>query len=93
MVSMNKKLLSVLVLLVVSIAACQQAAKEPVMEKKADVMEKKEEAMQKETPAATGEAAVDAVGNDLTNVDAVEKDLSSDELGDLDAGLADVQNI
>ena len=85
---MKKILLSVFILLVISIAACQQAAKEPVMEKK-------EGAMQKEAPKAeaTGEAAVDAVGNDLTRVNNVENDLSADELSDLDAGLADVQNI
>ncbi|MBI2656658.1 hypothetical protein HYX03_02880 [Candidatus Woesearchaeota archaeon] len=85
---MNKMLLSVFILLLISIAACQQAAKEPVMEKKEDVMQKTE------TPtAATGDAAVDAVGKDLNNVDTVEKDLSVDELSDLDAGLADIQNI
>ena len=73
--------------MIISVAACQQAAKEPVMEKKADVMEKAPAA------ATTGEAAVDAVGNDLTNVDSVDKELSTDELSDLDAGLTDVQNI
>jgi len=81
---MKKVLLSIFILLIISISACQQA-KEPVMEKK--------EAPKVEAAPATGEAAVDAVGNGLTNVDAVEKDLSSDELSDLDAGLADVQNI
>ena len=85
---MNKILLSIFILLIISISACQQAAKEPVMEKK-------EDAMQKEVPKVetTGEAVVDAVGNDLTNVNNVEKDLSTDELSDLDAGLTDVQNI
>ena len=83
---MKKILLPIFILLVISLAACQQAVKEPVMEKKTDVMEK--------IPATgTGEAAVDAVGNGLTNVDDVEKDLSSDDLSDVDAGLADVQNI
>ena len=82
---MKKILLSVFILLVISIAACQQAAKEPVMEKK--------EAPKAEAAPATGEAAVDAVGSGLSNVDAVENDLSSDDLSDVDAGLADVQNI
>ena len=53
-------------------------------------MEKAPETPKVET---TGEAVVDAVGSDLNNVDNVEKDLSADELGDLDSGLADVQNI
>ena len=84
---MKKILLSIVILIVIFIAACQQPVKEQVMEKKGEVMEK--------TPAttATGEAAVDAVGNDLTNVNSVEKDLSTDERSDLDAGLTDVQNI
>lgn len=49
----------------------------------------------KETPEVetTGDPAVNAVGKDLGNVDSVEKDLGADELGDLDSGLADVQNI
>ena len=85
---MKKILLSIFIFVLIFIAACQQAAKEPVMEKKEDVMQKAE------TPtAATGDAAVDAVGKDLTNVDTIEKDLNSDELSDLDAGLTDVQNI
>ena len=41
----------------------------------------------------SGDAAVDAVGNDLNNVDSVDKDLSADDLNDLDSGLSDVQNI
>ena len=88
---MKKILLSVFILLVISLAACQQAAKEPVMEKNGDVMQK--EVPKVETAPATGNAAVDAVGNGLTNVDDVEKDLSSDDLSDVDDGLADVQNI
>ena len=82
---MKKLLLPMIIILIISLAACQQA-KEPVMEKKTDVMEK--------TPiTGTGEAVVDAVGNDLTNVDTVEKDLSTDELSDLDSGFENVQNI
>ena len=70
----------VLIILVVSVAACKPAAKAPA----GDVMEK---------PAATSDAAVDAVGNDLNNVDSVEKDLSTNDLSDLDSGLSDVENI
>jgi|GEM_PF-6807705 hypothetical protein len=88
---MKKRLLSVLILLIISISACQQAAKEPAMEKNEDSMQKKTPKV--EAPQITGEASVDAVGSGLTNVDAVEKDLSSDDLSDVDAGLADVQNI
>ena len=77
---MKKTLLSIVILIVIFIAACQQSVKEQVMEKTL-------------ATTATGEAAVDAVGNDLTNVNSVEKDLGTDELSDLDAGLTDVQNI
>lgn len=43
--------------------------------------------------AEVSDPAVDAVGSDIGDVDVVEKDLSADELSDLDAGLADIQNI
>ena len=42
---------------------------------------------------ATGDAAVDAVGNGLNNVDSVDKDLNSDDLSQLDSGFTDVENI
>ena len=85
---MKKILLSIFILLLVSVAACKQAAEK-------EVMEKKEEVMEKETPKVetTGNAAVDAVGNDLNSIASVEKDLSTDELNDVDAGLTDVQDI
>lgn len=84
---MGKSLFSLFIVLMIFAAACAPKAPAP------DVMEKKE--VMEITPAApaTGEAAVDAVGDDLTNVNTVENDLSTDELGDLDSGLADVQNI
>lgn len=84
---MKKLLFLIFVLVLMTIAACQQAA-EPAAGKK-------EEAMQKIEPQVetTGDAAVDAVGNDLNNVNSVEKDLGADELGDLDSGLSDIQNI
>lgn len=74
---MKKILLSFFILVLISIVACQKAVKKV------------------ETPKveATGDAAVDAVGNDLNNVDSVEKDLSGDNLSDLDSGLQDIQNI
>ncbi len=84
---MKKVFLSISILLIISLAACQQAAQQEVMEKKEEAMEKAPEI------ETTGEAVVDAVGNDLNNVDSVEKDLSADELSDLDAGLADVEKI
>lgn len=78
---MRKILLLVLILMLISVAACKQAAEET---------EKKIEAPTAET---TGEAVVDAVGNDLNAVNDVEKDLGTEELGDLDSGLDDIQNI
>lgn len=79
---MKKLLFIVFTIFLISIAACQQAVKEDV--------KKAPEAPKVET---TGDAAVDAVGKDLTNVDTIDRDLSTDELADLDSGLQDVQNI
>jgi len=100
---MKKILLSIYILLIIFIVACQQAAKKEVQ----CTLEAFQcpdgsyvgrtgpncEFAPCPTTPTTGDAAVDAVGNDLTNVDAVEKDLGTDELSDLDSGLADVQNI
>ena len=85
---MKRILLFIFVLMVISIIGCQQAVKK-------EVMEKKEGGKVAETPKVdtTGEAVVDAVGSDLNDVNNVEKDLSDDELSDLDSGLADIQNI
>jgi len=75
----NKTALVILSLLLISIVACQQqkAAKE----------------QSAAAPGTTGEAAVDAVGKNLNNVAADEKDLSTENMTELDAGLADMQNI
>lgn len=81
---MNKILLSVFIFLLISIAACQQAAKTGT---------KAVTTTPTPTTGATGDAAVDAVGSDLNNVNNVEKDMSADELNDLDSGLSDVENI
>lgn len=75
---MKKAISAVLIFLVISIAACQPAKKEVKAETKF---------------GATGEAAVDAVGNDLNNADNVENDLDSSELNELDSGFEDVQSI
>jgi len=86
---MRKILLPIFLLMIVSIAACQQTVKKETAPA---------DAMKKEMPASpqadtTGNAVVDAVGKGLSNVDSVDKDLSADQLGDLDSGLADVQKI
>ena len=79
---MKKAIFPIFILIIVFIAACQQAVQKDAMEKAA------------ETPkTAAGDAAVDAVGSDISNVESVEDDLSADGLGDLDSGLTDVQNI
>lgn len=85
---MNKIALSVFILLIISLAACQQAVKK---EAGADSMKKTEATAPK--AEATGNAAVDGIGNDINGVDAVDKDLNSNQLSDLGSGLADIQNI
>ena len=81
----NKIVLGILSLFLIFLIACQQAAK----------TETKTVPVTTTTPATgtTGDAAVDAVGKDLSNTDSVEKDLSTDALGNLDSGLSDVQKI
>lgn len=75
--------MSVFILLLVFILSCKKAVDKEVMTKPV------------ETPTieTTGDATVDAVGTDLNNIGEVEKDLSTDELNDVDAGLTDIQNI
>ena len=76
----NKITLAILSLFLMFLIACQQAAKT--------------ETATISTPATTtGDAAVDAVGNGLNITDSVANDLSTDNLGNLDSGLTDVQNI
>ena len=71
-----------LIVMVISIVACKKAVKE-------------ETPKLPETPKVetTGNAAVDAVGNDLNSIASVEKDLSTDELNEIDSGLQDIENI
>lgn len=69
----------ILVIFLVFLIACKQATKQQIMPKT-------------DMPA-TGDAAVDSVGQDISNVDNIEKDLNTDQLGDLDAGLQDIQDI
>ena len=68
-------------MLLVSAVACKKSVKQDVISKN--------DAMQK----TTTDPAVDSVGKDLNNVDAVDKDLSDDQLSDVDSGLSDVENI
>ena len=81
---MKKQILFIFILMIVFIAACQQAVQKEAAQKRPAEAPK---------TAATGDAAVDAVGKDINNVNSVEKDLGTDQLGDLDSGLADVQKI
>ncbi len=86
---MKKILLSIFILLLISISACKQAVKK-------EIVEKKEETPKiPETPKVetTGNAAVDAVGNDLNSIQSVEKDLGAEELDEIDSGLQDIENI
>lgn len=76
-----------LIFAVILIAACNQA-------KKQEQVTQRPESPATATPeATTGNAAVDSVGQDISNVDSIEKDLNTDQLDDIDAGLEDIQNI
>ena len=78
------------VFMLISAVACQQAAKKETGQ---DAMKKAETTITTPQADSTGNAAVDAVGKDLSSTDSVEKDLGTDDLGSLDSGLSDVQNI
>ena len=75
---MKKILLSILIIMVISVAACKTTIKEnqqvgnPVTSSLPKI------------EASGSDPAVDAVGNDLNNVNAVEKELSTDGLNDVD---------
>ncbi|MEK6983841.1 MAG: hypothetical protein AABX33_04675 [Nanoarchaeota archaeon] len=89
----NTTIAMVLSILVIILAACQPAKKDVITNEE---LTKIKEDMTKTTPAqqgTTGNAAVDAVGKDLNQVSNEEKELSTDQLGDLDSGLNDVENI
>ena len=76
---MKKIVILIFILSLLSVAACQPAKKEIKTEPK--------------LAETTGDAAVEAVGKDLSTANSVEQDLNTDELGDLDSGLADIEKI
>ncbi|MBS3104756.1 hypothetical protein J4234_00695 [Candidatus Woesearchaeota archaeon] len=85
-----KKLIPVIfVLMVILLVACKQAVKETPKQTGTPT------AKPAEIPKVeiTGEKAVDSVGSGINDVNSVEKDLSTDELSDLDSGLADISKI
>lgn len=77
-----------LIFAVIFIAACNPQAK-----KQEQVTQRPESPATATPEATTGNAAVDSVGQDISNVDSIEKDLNTDQLDDIDAGLEDIQNI
>ncbi len=79
---MKKLILPILILVVVIVAACQRSVQNDAMQKAAQT-----------TKTATGDAAVDSIGSDISNAETAEHDLSDDNLSDLDSGFNDVQNI
>ena len=88
---MKKIFLSFVVVLIIFVVACQQSAEKSSTGK--DAMKKTETAGIAPPADTTGNAAVDAVGNDLNNANADEKDLGAGNLNDLDSGLSDIENI
>ncbi len=71
-----------LMLMLLTIVACQKASKTEVI---SDLTEQKTEPVK--------DAAVDSVGTGISNVDTVDNDLNTDDLGELDSGLADIESI
>lgn len=77
--SMKKILFSILMLIIISIIACQPVKKEV-----------KVEVPKVET---TDDATTDSFGSDMGNVDSEDKELSSNELEGIDSGFSDIENI
>ena len=89
---MKRKAIAIMLLiLALSLVACQQANKDTTSGKE-DSM-KKTEASPPAPVETTGNAAVDAVKNDLNKASNEDKELSTDELSNLDSGLTDIENI
>ena len=76
----NKIVVAILFIFLVSLIACQKLDKTGTTSKTS-------------TTGTGGDAAVDAVGQSLSNTDDIDKDLSADNLSSLDSGLSDVQSI
>jgi len=74
---------AIIALLAMALVGCGQKATD------------KQEIVQKEASntGATSSDAVSSANQDLQNVNDIEQDLSSDELSDVDSGLADIENI
>ena len=96
-----KKILFFLIsiLLVVSIAACQNNKRPqlPSDDSKNNAVNPSESSAQLPNSNAnagtTGDSTVDSIGNDIKSIDSANNELSTDDLSDLDSGLADIQNI
>lgn len=81
---MKKLLALLLVLALISIAACQKPA---IIEEPPDSAENIVDR------ASTGDAAVDSVGDGIDDINDVEEELDIEELNDLDSGFEDIENI
>jgi len=84
---MKRIRLVICIAILITIVACQQGVKKTPAENT------QASGAQVTTSTDTGDATVDSVGNDLNNVNNDEKDLSTNNLSDVDSGLQDVQNI
>ena len=81
-------LMTIFVMLLITIAACQNGVQQ---QPPATTTQVKTVAPTTQPAQTTSDAAVDAVGKDLSNTDSVQNDLNSDNIND--SGLSDIQNI
>ena len=79
---MRKILFLILIIALLFVVGCQKAGTS-VVETKVPI----------EKTTATTDTTVDSVGKDIKNIDSVDKDLSSDDLSELDSGFKDVESI
>ena len=91
---MKKILAFVFVLMIGSIVACQQPAKQDSIEKKGAMADSSaQKTVENHDAMGISSDAVDGIGSGMNEASSTDNDLSDDGLSDFDSGLQDVQNI
>ena len=95
---MKKVLSLVFVIMVVSIAACQQAVNKDAAQSQGDSASPLDNIPSpvigsNQKTGSTGNSDIDSIGSNIDNSNKDEKDLGTDDFSDLDSGLMDVENI
>jgi len=79
-----RKIMLLAIFLLIFVYACQP---------KTDAMQKLPETQAQQPAESTGDTAADSFGNDMSDANNEEKELSSSELEGMDSGFSDVESI